>query len=424
MAPAVEDRPIDSVKPYENNPRVNDHAVDAVAASIKEFGFRAPILCDGDGVIIAGHTRLKAAQKLGMDTVPVITAEDLPPEKVQALRIADNQLSSLATWDDSILELELSALQAVDYDLSILGFDEEALARMLESGSEGDDDAEVEPTELESVQPEALSLIEECDRVVLQFSGGKDSTVAINWARGVCEKFNKPLEAVFVETGAEFPDLTSHIIRVCERLEVKLVLLRPRHNILQYYCGPRSPGRQDRAGTRRESDGESSALQRDNASRGTRQWPDSLYRDCLHKFINDPVNRHIRQYEGENVICVRGGRSDQKTQASKSNLYQEGKDGNRVVRLLNPFFGVDKDEYERALEEVKPLLWRGYALGFARTACWMCPFQKVEQWEALKQHYPLLWEEMRLLAKTLEYKEYKGDSTRKRFLDYWRAQNP
>ena len=194
-----------------------------------------------------------------------------------------------------------------------------------------------------------------------------------------------------METGAEFPDLTSHIIRVCERLEVKLVLLRPRHNILQHYCGKK-------------------------------QWPDSLYRDCLHKFINDPVNRHIRQYEGENVICVRGGRSDQKTQASKSNLYQEVKDGKRIVRLLNPFFGVDKDEYERALDEVKPLLWRGYALGFARTACWCCPFQKVEQWEALKVHYPLLWEEMRRLAKTLEYKEYKGDSTRRRFLDYWRGQ--
>jgi site-specific DNA-methyltransferase (adenine-specific) len=175
---SIEDRPVHSVKPYENNPRVNDHAVDAVAASIKEFGFRTPILCDGDGVIIAGHTRLKAAKKLGLKTVPVIMADDLPPEKVQALRIADNQLASLATWDETLLELELSALQAVDYDLSILGFDEEALTRMLESGDEGDDDAEVEPTELESVQAEALSLIEECDRVVLQFSGGKDSTVA------------------------------------------------------------------------------------------------------------------------------------------------------------------------------------------------------------------------------------------------------
>jgi 3'-phosphoadenosine 5'-phosphosulfate sulfotransferase (PAPS reductase)/FAD synthetase len=389
MNMTIEDRPIEQVLPYENNPRVNDHAVEAVAASIREFGFRTPILCDGDGVIIAGHTRLKAARKLGMKSVPVIVADDLPPSKVQALRIADNQLSTLATWDESLLELELSALQSANYDLSILGFDEEELARLLAGdGGNADENAEVAPTELDSIQPEALKLIEECDRVVLQFSGGKDSTVVLNWARGFCEKLGKPLESVFVETGAEFPDLTSHIIRVCERLEVKLVLLRPRHNILQYYCGKK-------------------------------EWPDSIFRDCLHKFINDPVNRHIRTYEGENVICVRGGRSDQKTSVSKSNLYQEVKDGDRIVRLLNPFFGVDKDEYERALEEVKPLLWCGYDLGFARTACWCCPFQKVEQWEALKVHYPLLWEEMRRLSQTLDYKKYKGDSTRKRFVDYW-----
>jgi ParB-like chromosome segregation protein Spo0J len=132
MSLAVEDRPVEQVLPYDKNPRVNEQAVDAVAASIKEFGFRTPILCDSEGVIIAGHTRLKAALKLGLKSVPVIVADDLPPSKVQALRIADNQLSSLATWDESLLELELSTLQSADYDLSILGFDEEELARLLE----------------------------------------------------------------------------------------------------------------------------------------------------------------------------------------------------------------------------------------------------------------------------------------------------
>jgi 3'-phosphoadenosine 5'-phosphosulfate sulfotransferase (PAPS reductase)/FAD synthetase len=392
MQMRIQEMPIDKVIPYENNPRVNDQAVDAVAASIKEFGFRTPILCDGEGVIIAGHTRLKAAKKLGLKTVPVIVADDLPPSKVQALRIADNQLSTLATWDESLLEIELSALQSADYDLSVLGFDEEELARLLAGDSgEADEDEEVTPTELASVKPEALSIIEESDRVVLQFSGGKDSTVAINWTRGVCEKLGKPLEAVFCETGAEFPDLTAHVIRVCERLGVKLVLLHPRENILAHYMAKR-------------------------------EWPNSIFRDCLHKFINDPVNRHLRQYEGEKVICVRGGRSDQKTSVSKSDIYQEVKDGNRVVRLLNPFFGVDKTEYERALEGVKPLLWRGYELGFIRTACWMCPFQKVDQWETLKQHYPMLWEEMRRLAGELEYKKFEGDSTRRRFTEYWKKQ--
>lgn len=391
MTITIEKRSIGKITPYEKNPRLNDEAVDAVADSIKEFGFRQPIVVDKDGVVIVGHTRLKAAHKLGLKEVPVHVA-DLPPEKVKALRIADNQTGSIADWDYDLLPAELAELQDLDYDLSHLGFDEDELASLLEQANAEDDEGEVEPTEIESVQPEALSVLESADRVVLQFSGGKDSTVVLNWTRGVCEKLNKPLQAVFVETGAEFPDLTAHIIRICDRLGVELVLLHPKQNIVQYYYG-----------------------------KGV--WPDSLYRDCLHKFINDPVNRFIRSYEGENVICVRGGRSDQKTGNSKSNVYQEVKDGDRVVKLLNPFFGVDKAEYERALEEVKSLLWKGYALGFQRTACWCCPFQKHEQWACLKEHYPLLWEEMRRLSGKLEYKEYKGDNTRVRFNEYWHRES-
>jgi len=391
MSLTITEVEIDKIIPYENNPRINAAAVDVVADSIKEFGFRQPIVVDKNNVVICGHTRLKAAKKIGLQTVPVHVA-DLPEEKVKALRIADNQSASLAEWDSILLPLEISELQDMDYDLSHLGFNEEELAELIASANTDDEaETEVEPTELESVKPEALQIIQDSDKVVLQFSGGKDSTVVLNWARGVCAEYNKPLTALFVETGAEFPDLTSHIMRVCEKLGVELTLLRPKQNILEYYFQKK-------------------------------MWPDSLYRDCLHKFINDPVNHYIRQFENENVICVRGGRSDQKTSVSKSNLYQEVKDGNRIVKLLNPFFGVDKAEYEQALDAVKPLLWKGYELGFLRTACWMCPFQKVEQWKSLKQHYPLLWEEMRKLSQQLEYKEYKGDSTRKRFIEYWRAQ--
>lgn len=114
------------VKPYDKNPRRNDGAVDAVAASIREFGFKQPIVVDKDGIIIAGHTRHKAAKKLGLKEVPVVVADDLPPEKVKAYRLADNKVGEMAGWDFSLLDRELAELDDLDFDLSEFGFSEPA----------------------------------------------------------------------------------------------------------------------------------------------------------------------------------------------------------------------------------------------------------------------------------------------------------
>ena len=120
-----------AVKPYPNNPRLNDDAVDAVVASIREFGFRQPIVVDSDGVIIVGHTRWKAAQKLGLEKVPVHVAKDLTPEQIKAYRIADNKTNELAEWNLDLLPIELADLQAANYDLGLLGFDQDELAKLL-----------------------------------------------------------------------------------------------------------------------------------------------------------------------------------------------------------------------------------------------------------------------------------------------------
>ena len=87
------DKALEEIRPYEKNPRKNDEAVDYVARSIEEFGFKVPIVIDADGVIVAGHTRYKAAQKLGLKTVPCVVADDLTPEQVKAYRLADNKVS-------------------------------------------------------------------------------------------------------------------------------------------------------------------------------------------------------------------------------------------------------------------------------------------------------------------------------------------
>jgi len=146
----VEMRNIDEVKPYEQNPRVNDAAVEAVARSIREFGFRQPIVVDKAGVIVVGHTRWKAAKALGLPEVPVHVAKDLSLEKAKAYRIADNKVADLAEWDYDLLPIELSDLRGMDVDLDLLGFSSEELEKILGAGIHGnegltDPDAVPEP---------------------------------------------------------------------------------------------------------------------------------------------------------------------------------------------------------------------------------------------------------------------------------------
>ena len=114
---------LDELIPYINNPRNNDDAVDAVASSIKNFGFKVPIVIDGQNEIINGHTRLKAAKKLGLNEVPVIIADDLSPEQIKAFRLADNKVGEIATWDEDALSVELEELENLDFDMSEFGFE-------------------------------------------------------------------------------------------------------------------------------------------------------------------------------------------------------------------------------------------------------------------------------------------------------------
>lgn len=116
----IYDKRLDEIKPYENNPRHNDNAVDAVANSIREFGFKVPIVVDSEGVIVAGHTRYKAAQKLGLKSVPCLVADDLNEEQINAFRLADNKVGELATWDLDTLKVELDNIGEID--MSEFGF--------------------------------------------------------------------------------------------------------------------------------------------------------------------------------------------------------------------------------------------------------------------------------------------------------------
>ena len=109
--------------PYEKNPRKNDSAVDMVAKSIKQFGFKEPIVIDSHNVIVCGHTRLKAAKKLNLEKIPCVIADDLTPEQIKAFRLIDNKTAELATWDYDLLEGELSGINIPDFSMQDFQFE-------------------------------------------------------------------------------------------------------------------------------------------------------------------------------------------------------------------------------------------------------------------------------------------------------------
>lgn len=127
----VETWPIDRPIPYARNPRVNQDAVAVVAASLKEFGWRQPIVVDEDGVVVVGHTRLLAARQLGQTEVPVHVARGLTPAQIRAYRIADNRSGEIAEWELELLALEFADLQDAGADPTMTGFDEADVARIL-----------------------------------------------------------------------------------------------------------------------------------------------------------------------------------------------------------------------------------------------------------------------------------------------------
>jgi ParB-like chromosome segregation protein Spo0J len=141
---------IEKLVPYARNPRITAHAVDKVAASIKEYGFRQPIVVDSEMVIVVGHVRYQAAQKLGIKKVPVHVAEGLTKEQIKAYRIADNRTGEEAQWDKELLQLEINELDLEGYDKSLLGFNEEELNNLrnllgdLADGIDGKEEGELE----------------------------------------------------------------------------------------------------------------------------------------------------------------------------------------------------------------------------------------------------------------------------------------
>lgn len=145
--------PIDKLIEYARNPRKNDHAVDRVAAAIREFGFRVPVVAKSDGTVVDGHLRLKAAKKLGLTEVPVVLADDMTDLQIKAFRLSVNKMAELAEWDEELLAIELHELNAADFDMALLGFDADELAIKIGLGADFEPGTEDDQGKLDEKAP-------------------------------------------------------------------------------------------------------------------------------------------------------------------------------------------------------------------------------------------------------------------------------
>lgn len=148
----IEKWPVERLRPYERNPRKNDHVVSKMVDALRQFGFRVPLLAKSDGELIDGHLRYKAALAMGMQQVPVIPADDMTDAQIRAFRILINRSATWADWDEDLLLQELRALKSLDVDLTITGFEDRELDELLMEMAETDKDPDAVPP----VQPEPV----------------------------------------------------------------------------------------------------------------------------------------------------------------------------------------------------------------------------------------------------------------------------
>ena len=381
--------PTSSVVPWDKNPRgIKTKDFERLKKQILKLGVYKPLVCyreNGKFVVLGGNMRIRALKDLGLKEVEVSVVE--PKTEAQKIEFALSDNDRAGYYDeDQLAELVYPYLDEITLEDFKVDLGQPLnLAELVEQvGPDRGAPIYVGKAEIPDPPADQLEFVGKFENVCVEFSGGKDSLLALLWARKTCEALGKTFGARFVETGAEFPCLSSYVRRLCMDQGINLRVLAPKESILTHYI-----------------------------DRG--KWPDPIFRDCQHKFINDVLDAGTKS-EPATTLKIRGGRPEQKVMKTPKAAYVVTSSG---YHLYAPYFDLPLAEYQELLKTVEPFRWPGYSKGFRRTACWMCPFQTPEQWEAMRGHYPLLWEEMRVLAMRLKYPRHAGDSTIKRFGRYW-----
>lgn len=166
----VQQWPLSRFRPYDRNPRKNDHAVERVAAAIREFGFKVPVLARSNGELIDGHLRLKAAAFLGLASIPVLLADDLTDAQVRAFRISVNRMAELAEWDTELLAAELDELAQLDVPAELAGFEVGEIFEFRPTSASASNTPAQQEGRTKEVDVSAFSLAHKCPRCSFEFN--------------------------------------------------------------------------------------------------------------------------------------------------------------------------------------------------------------------------------------------------------------
>jgi len=367
----IQYKAVSSLIPYARNARTHsDSQIEQVIASIKEFGWTNPILLDGKSGIIAGHARLEAAKRIGLANVPCIELAGLTEAQKRAYVIADNKLALNAGWDLELLNLELLELKDLDFDLELLGFGEKELEKLMAPPKEKQAPVKVqESADLTSLAPSEEELkILDGRTILLEFSGGKDSSASAIWAKKYLP--NSKIVLSYVDLGAEWDGFFLFLRRFAEALECEFKVLRAKENVIEAFL-----------------------------AKG--EWPMFVGPYC-HDLLHEPLDEQLTSYPADAVACIRGGRVQEKARTGK----QMDSRFLTIDRLKNyvffqPLYFTTKEAAEQIIDTSGLPKWEGYERGLCRTACRICPGQKPMAYAAIRANFPDVWKELGALERRL-----------------------
>jgi len=342
----------------------------AIARSLRDLGAGRSIVVDREGTIIGGNAVFKKAQELGLplkfihtrgDALVVVVRDDLSPDdpRRKALALADNQTALLAEWDFEVLKDLIGEISLSDVDLDLEDFGFENVLESLEATEKAEESESVElnvPGRLEATEQEK-QLLDGKTRIAVAFSGGRDSTVALLWA--VANAGGREVYPIYCDMGVGYPAASEHARAVCRSLGLELTVVKPRKDFWELL---------DRKG-----------------------WPHFHFPWCQGEMLHPALDSAVKELgDLTETLYIWGGTRHQKAARSQKKPAERY----RGIDTYSPLYSWSRKDIAKVLGESGVLQWRGYRLGFPRTACWMCPGQRPLGYAALRRWYPGLWREL------------------------------